>query len=132
MALPAAIAARIAAKAAQAGAQAKRIGLLAARNPVKTAAAVHAADSIFGAVDDPWEYQEVKNRFATDSTAIERIGYNRETQQLRIIFKGKTPPYPEYQWEGISPETWYHFQIADSKGKFYHTWIKEHSSRRIN
>ena len=109
-----------------AGKIAARLAGKLARNPVKTAAAVHVADSLLAPEDD-WEYWGVREHLGAYSTAIERIGYNKGTQQMRIVFKEKTPPYPEYEWDGVPQHLVTSFLTSDSKGKFYHRWFKEQS-----
>lgn len=58
------------------------------------------------------------------STAIQRIGYDTITTELRIVFLGKTPPYPEYIWGGVEKQLVEAFFLAPSKGKFYHRFLK--------
>jgi hypothetical protein len=57
------------------------------------------------------------------SGAIEHIGYDPVTGELRILFR-KNKQYPEYIWGGIEPKVIENFFLAGSKGKYYHTWIK--------
>ena len=58
------------------------------------------------------------------STAIQRIGYDTVTTELRIVFVDKQQ-YPEYIWGGVENELVKAFFLAPSKGKFYHQYLKD-------
>jgi len=73
----------------------------------------------------PIAYNDIKG-----STAIQRIGYDTVTGELRIVFKDKFG-YPEYIWGGVEPKVIENFFLAGSKGKYYHQWIKGRSEYRV-
>jgi hypothetical protein len=57
------------------------------------------------------------------SSAIERVGYDVLTTELRIVFRNKEE-YPEYVWGNAEKQLKEAFLLAPSKGKFYHQFIK--------
>lgn len=58
-------------------------------------------------------------RLEVDSSSIDTVGYDEETQILEIEFRVGV-----YQYEDV-PEYIYHdFMNADSKGRFFHENIK--------
>lgn len=57
------------------------------------------------------------------SGAIEHIGYDSVTGELRIRFRDKDE-YPEYIWGNVEPKIIEDFFLSGSKGKFYHAYIK--------
>ena len=71
------------------------------------------------------------HRKPTNSSAIERIGYNPLTQELFILFK-KNGRYPEYIFGGVQPDMATRFMTARSPGTFYHNNIKQNDSFTVN
>jgi len=65
------------------------------------------------------------------SSAIERIGYDVITTELRIVFKDKED-YPEYSWGGVQKPLIEAFFQAPSKGKFYWRYLKDKPEYYIN
>lgn len=57
---------------------------------------------------------------ATDSSAIEKIGYDKQDGQLLVKFKGS----PLYAYP-VSREVYEEFKKAPSKGKFFRQVIKD-------
>ena len=58
-----------------------------------------------------------------ESTAIGRVGYDVDTQTLLIAFRDRDQ-YPEYNFGGVSESLVKSFLLAESKGKFYHRYLK--------
>lgn len=56
------------------------------------------------------------------SSAIELIGYDTVTGEMRIRFFGKNS-YPEYIWGGVEPVLVENFFLSGSKGSYYHTYF---------
>ena len=74
-----------------------------------------------------------------ESSNIERIGsrdYNIVAMDCtaRIEFKGKDgKPGPVYDYPEMTIETWNEFVSSDSKGKFFHRYIKsQYSSVKVS
>jgi hypothetical protein len=65
------------------------------------------------------------------SSAIERIGYDVITTELRIVFRDKEE-YPEYIWGNAEVKLKEAFLLAPSKGKFYHQFIKGNPKYTLN
>lgn len=65
-----------------------------------------------------------------DSGAIEVIGYDPLTSELRIVFRDKKG-YPEYIWGGFPASQAHDFLLARSKGEHYHRYIKDRSVYKI-
>lgn len=59
------------------------------------------------------------NRLEVDSSNIDSIGYDEETQTLEIEFRVGI-----YQYEDVPQYVYYDFINADSKGRFFHQNIK--------
>jgi len=55
-----------------------------------------------------------------NSTNINEIGFDPDTNTLRVQFKTGA----EYEYEGVSQETFNQFRDAPSAGKFFHQRIK--------
>lgn len=60
----------------------------------------------------------------TDSTAIERIGYDTKTHELRVKFRNRDS-YPTYAWMRVPQEIVEEWFLVSSKGKYYHAYIKD-------
>ena len=54
------------------------------------------------------------------STNIAMIGYDPDTQELRVHFNDGA----EYAYEDVSAATFQKFRESDSKGKYFHQHIK--------
>lgn len=65
-----------------------------------------------------------------ESDAIDFIGYDTATTEMRIAFRNKNS-YPEYIWGGIDKELIERFLFAASKGSFYHNNIKGRREFRV-
>ena len=62
---------------------------------------------------------------SVDSSQIEAIGYDAETQTLAIQFKGKgEKPGSVYHYSGFSAEDWQAFRDAESVGSHFYKNIK--------
>jgi hypothetical protein len=57
------------------------------------------------------------------STAITHYGYNAEHQMLFLHFKGRKNTL--HVMFDVPTEMWQAFQFAESKGKFYNTYLKD-------
>jgi len=62
-------------------------------------------------------------RETPESSAIEVVGYDPLTSELRIVFRGKQG-YPEYIWGGFPASQAQDFLFSRSKGEWYHRYIK--------
>ncbi len=65
------------------------------------------------------------------SEAILRIGYNPVSSEMSILFRGKEE-YPEYVYSGVDPKLALEFLTARSKGRFYHSRIKNNTGIKVN
>lgn len=69
-------------------------------------------------------------RETPESGAIEVIGYDPVTSELRIVFRGKEG-YPEYIWGGFPASQAQDFLFARSKGEWYHRYLKDRKEYKI-
>ncbi len=61
-----------------------------------------------------------------ESSNIEAIGYDEEEEMLYVAFTAKrTTPRTLYQYFNVSPDEFSNFLAADSKGKYFHQYIRE-------
>ena len=64
------------------------------------------------------------------SSSIAAIGYDNDTQTLRIQFKGKDNP--EWEYDEVPPLKYYRLQKAHSPGAYFHENIKgKHPGRKV-
>lgn len=68
-------------------------------------------------------------RMNVDSDCFRSIGYDITTLTLELTFQsGHT-----YQLVGVYPQTALDFSMTDSKGQFYHTYLKGvYLERKVN
>lgn len=59
-------------------------------------------------------------RIYVESSMITSIGYDPQTATLEIEFKSGAV----WQYRDFSENEWYEFRSSDSKGKFFHSNIK--------
>ena len=65
-----------------------------------------------------------------ESSQLEAIGYDSETQTLAVRFKSKgSYPGSLYHYNNVSSEDWSAFQAADSKGSHFIRNIKRAPDR---
>lgn len=64
-----------------------------------------------------------------DSSQIEAIGYDADTETLAVRFNGKGRPGSLYHYRGVSLTEWHALQDAPSKGSYFIRNIKPHPDR---
>ncbi len=62
-----------------------------------------------------------------DSTNIDAIGYDKETQTLEIHFLSGG----KYQYNPVPEQTWKAFNIAKSVGSFFFKYIKSNATLKV-
>lgn len=68
---------------------------------------------------DPYGMTPVESK-----TGMESIGFDPNTNTMRIVFRGK--PYL-YRGKAVTPELWDEFSNAPSKGSFFIKTIRNHA-----
>lgn len=69
------------------------------------------------------------NMQPVDSSQIEAVGHNPETNTLAIQFKSGAGPGSIYHYQNVDAETFAAFQSAESVGSHFYKHIKPHADK---
>lgn len=73
-----------------------------------------------------FEYEE----HIPKSTVIHKLRYFENTKRKILLIYFTSSPKKGYIYEGISVKLWSKFKMAESKGRFYNSEIKNKAGRR--